>query len=177
MKEANIVLVGFMGTGKTAAGRLLSRRLERVLIDMDAMIEEREGRTIAQIFAQDGEPYFRSLERKLVQELCQRQNLVIATGGGVVLDPENVRDLSRTGVVICLKSSPGAILHRVGADRRRPLLETEEDKTQRIIELLKSRQPLYDAIPCQIDTSHLSPEVVAGRVMEIYEHAAKASDQ
>jgi shikimate kinase len=176
VRESNIVLVGFMGTGKSAAGRLISRRLERVFIDMDAMIEEREGRTIAQIFAQDGEPYFRSLERALVHELSQRQHLVIAAGGGVVLDPENIRDFSRTGVVVCLKSSPHAILHRVGADKSRPLLESD-DKAQRIVELLRSRQPLYDAIPHQIDTSHLSPEVAAGRVIEIYELAVNASEQ
>jgi shikimate kinase len=165
-----------MGTGKSATGRIISRRLERVLMDMDALIEEREGRTIAQIFAQEGEPHFRVLERGLVQELSQRRNLVIAAGGGVVLDPENIRDFSRTGVVICLKSSAGAILRRVGGAKHRPLLEND-DKARRIMELLESRRPLYDAIPHQIDTSHLSPESTAERVVEIYEQAAKASNQ
>jgi shikimate kinase len=175
LKDSNIILVGFMGTGKSATGRIISRRLERVLIDMDAMIEEREGRTIAQIFAQDGEPHFRALERALVQELSQRRNLVIAAGGGVVLDPENIRDFSRTGVVICLQSSSGAILRRVGGQKHRPLLETD-DKAKRIVELLELRKPFYDALPHRIDTSHLSPEVTAERVVEIYEQAVKASD-
>jgi shikimate kinase len=175
VRNANIVLVGFMGTGKSATGRILSRRLERVLIDMDAMIEEREGRTISQIFEREGEAYFRAIERNLVRELSQRQNLVIAAGGGVVLDPDNLRDLTRTGVVICLTASPGAILQRVGESKHRPLLDTD-DKAYQILQLLVSRRPLYDAISHQLDTSHLSPDVVAGRVMEIYEQAVKAGD-
>ncbi len=176
MKDKNIILIGFMGTGKSATGRIISRRLERVLMDMDAMIEEREGRTIAQIFAQEGEPHFRSLERGLVQELSQRRNLVIAAGGGVVLNPENIRDFSRTGIVICLKASPAAILRRVGGEKHRPLLEND-DKAKRIMELLESRRPLYEAIAHQIDTSHLSPDAAAAQVIEIYEQAVKASDQ
>lgn len=157
-----------MGTGKSATGRILSRRLERPLIDMDGLIEERTGRRISEIFAQDGEPHFRQLEREVVQELAARQNLVIAAGGGVVLNPDNMRDFSRTGVVICLRSSPNGILRRVGAESHRPLLE-RGDKGQRILALLKARQPYYDAIPQQVDTSHLSPEKVADRVVEIYE--------
>lgn len=169
MKKTNIVLVGFMGTGKSAAGRAVSRRLEHPFIDMDAMIEERTKRRISEIFAKDGEGAFRALERDLVKELSQRRDLVIAAGGGIVLNPDNVRDFSETGVVICLKASPAAILSRVEAQTHRPLLQTAGDKSQRILDLLKERQPLYDAIPNQVDTTRLSPSDVADRVIEFYE--------
>jgi shikimate kinase len=166
----NIVLVGFMGTGKSATGRLVALRLERSLVDMDAKIEERTGRKIMDIFARDGEAHFRKLERDLVRELCGLKNLVITAGGGVVLDPENVSDFSRTAIVICLKSSPTAILQRVRAESHRPLLEGG-DKARKILELLESRRPLYDAIPHQVDTTHLTPETAASRVIEIYHDA------
>jgi shikimate kinase len=170
VEKANIILVGFMGTGKTATARLVARRLERQLIDMDAMIETREGLKVSKIFAQKGEPYFRERERALVQELAERSNLVVAAGGGVVLNPENISDFSRTGVVICLKASPEAILRRVGAETHRPLLEGD-DKGRKIMDVLESRKPLYDAIPHQIDTSHLTPDLAAARVVSIYEQA------
>jgi shikimate kinase len=170
MDRTNIILVGFMGTGKTATARLVARRLERQLIDMDALIESREGLKVSAIFAEKGEPYFRERERELVLELAERRNLVIAAGGGVVINPENISHFNRTGVVICLKASPEAILRRVGAETHRPLLEGE-DKARRIIEVLDSRRPLYDAIPHQVDTSHLTPDLAAARVIALYEQA------
>lgn len=174
MEKNNIILVGFMGTGKTATARLVARRLERQLIDMDAMIEARESRKIEAIFAEEGEPYFRKRERELVQELAGRRNLVVAAGGGVVINPENISDFNRTGVVICLQAAPEAILRRVGAETHRPLLEGD-DKVRRIVDLLESRRPLYDAIPHQIDTSHLTPDRTAARVIAIYERASRTS--
>lgn len=162
--DANLVLVGFMGTGKTSTGRVLAERLGRAFVDMDQRIEEREGRTIPDIFAQSGEPYFRALERALVQELAAQRNLVIAPGGGIVLNPDNVRDFAATGHVICLRASPEWILQRVGADANRPLLQTE-DKLGRIRELLARRQALYDAIPAQVDTDGLTPAQVADRIL------------
>lgn len=161
-----------MGTGKSATCRLIAKRLERQLIDMDAEIERREGRKIGDIFSQDGEPYFRKIEREIVKELCEREGLVVAAGGGVVTNPENVRDFSRTGVVICLSASPAMILQRVVADTHRPLIEGGS-KARKITDLLELRKPLYDAIPNQIDTTHLSPELTADRVIEIYGKAAQ----
>ncbi len=170
--KTNIILVGFMGTGKSATGRLVAKRLERPLIDMDAEIERREGRKIGDIFSKDGEAYFRRVEREVVRELSQRQNLVVAAGGGVVINPENIHDFSRTGVVICLSASPAAILQRVVAETHRPLIEGGE-KARKITDLLEARKPLYDAIEHQIDTTHLSSDLTAARVIEIYEKAAK----
>ena len=168
----NIVLVGFMGTGKSAAGRRIAKRLDRPFIDMDAEIERRERRKIGDIFAKEGESFFRKLERALVQELSERDNLVIAAGGGVVLDPENVSDFARTGVVICLSADPSAILERVMAETHRPLIEGGA-KARKITDLLKLRQPMYDAVPRQIDTTHLSSEQTADRVVEMFEQAVK----
>lgn len=162
--EANIVLVGFMGTGKTSTGQSLAARLGREFVDMDALIEAREGRSIPQIFAESGEPYFRARERELVRELAARRNLVIAPGGGIVLNPDNIRDFAATGWVICLRASPEMILKRVGNDTSRPLLQTE-DKLGRIRDLLAKRQPLYDAIPLQIDTDGKSPDAVAEEIL------------
>ena len=157
-----------MGTGKSVTGRLVAKRLDRQWVDMDTEIEQRERRKISDIFLRDGESYFRRVERDVVKELCERKNLVVAAGGGVVINPENVQDFSRTGVVICLSAIPSVILQRVAAETHRPLIEDGE-KARTIRDLLEIRKPLYDAIPNQIDTTCLSPELTADRVIEIYE--------
>ena len=159
----NIVLAGFMGTGKTGVGRKLADRLGRTFLDMDDVIVERQGKPIPRIFAEDGEPFFRALERDLVRELSARQGLVIGTGGGIVLNPENVADFSRTGLVVCLSATPQTILKRVEGDTNRPLL-SGGDPMKKILDLLAKRQALYDAIPHQIDTSNLSLDEVVARI-------------
>ena len=123
MTKFNVILVGFMGTGKSATGLVLASRMKYRLVDMDAVIERRAGKKISKIFAEDGEAEFRQYERVLVQELAGRRGLVVAAGGGVVLNPDNLRDFSRTGVVVCLKASKDAILRRVRGHSHRPLLE------------------------------------------------------
>lgn len=175
MNPPNIVLVGFMGTGKSAVGRRLARCLRRDFIDMDAVIEERAGKSISRIFAEDGEPYFRRLERALVQELAREPNRVIAGGGGVVLNPDNLADFSRSGLVVCLTAAPEEILRRVKTATHRPLLQTD-DPAGRIRELLQQRQPFYDAIPCRVDTTGLTlDEVVSGILAMFDEYAARHS--
>ena len=163
----NIILVGFMGAGKSSVGQTLARRLDMTFLDMDEAIVQREGKPIPRIFAEDGEPRFRSLERELVEDLSAKSALVIATGGGIVLNPENVRDFSRTGLVVCLSAAPQAILDRVGGDTNRPLL-AGGDKLAKITDLLAKRQPLYAAIPNQVDTTGLGVEQVADRVLALY---------
>jgi shikimate kinase len=166
----NIVLVGFMGTGKTSVGRRLALRLGMTFVDMDDVIREREGRPIPRIFAENGEPYFRSLERALVGELSRQTGLVVSTGGGIVLNPENVRDYASSGLVVCLSAAPEAILQRVAGDTNRPLL-AGDDKMKKILPLLETRRPLYAAIPHQVDTTRLSVEQVVERVLELYRGA------
>jgi len=165
--DANLVLVGFMGTGKTEVGRQLADRLGREFVDMDRVIEEREERDIPAIFRDSGEPYFRSLERALVRELAARRSLVIATGGGVVLDPANIEDLGRTGVVVCLVATPEAILQRVAGDTHRPLLQAP-DRAERIRSLLECRRPLYEAIPARVDTTARTSAEVAEEVLRLF---------
>lgn len=165
--DANLVLVGFMGTGKSAVGRRVARRLGRRLVDMDSVIEQREGRPIPEIFRGAGEAHFRALERALVRELAEARGLVVSTGGGVVVNPDNVADFARTGVVVCLAATPEAILARVGHDTNRPLLQAP-DRMARIAELLEKRRPLYEAIPDRVDTTGLSADEAADRVLDIF---------
>jgi shikimate kinase len=162
----NIILVGFMGTGKTTLGRALADRLKRDFVDMDVELETRAGKPIPRIFDEDGEPVFRRMERDLAVELSRRSNLVIAAGGGIVLNPDNIRDFGATGQVICLKAAPDEILRRVSGFSHRPLLE-QGDKGERIRKLLVVRQPFYDAIPCQVDTTGKTVAEVAAEILKM----------
>jgi shikimate kinase len=163
----NIVLVGFMGSGKSSTGRYVADQLGRIFIDMDTELERREGRDIPAIFAQEGEPRFRQLERALVQELAARDQLVIAPGGGIVVNPDNVRDFAARGLVINLKVSPEMVLHRVGQDPHRPLLQGA-DPLQRIRDLMAKRKDLYAAVPYHLETDGLTPEAVGDLVLDLF---------
>ena len=165
----NLVLVGFMGSGKTAAGKIAARRLGLEFLDMDAIIEQRHGRTISEIFKSKGEAFIHRYERELARELAARQGLLIATGGGIVLDANNLRDLGRTGVVICCWVEPAVAYERTKHAKHRPLLENETDRRARIEELLRQREPLYKAIPHKIDTSALTVEQQADEIVLIYQ--------
>jgi shikimate kinase len=162
----NIVLIGFMGTGKTWTGRALAQKTGLELVDMDAIIEERAGKPISEIFADDGEPAFRKMERDLAHELSHREGLIISTGGGVVLNPDNLADFKRNGLVICLAATPDVIFQRLEKDTSRPLLSG--DKKEQIVGILETRQPLYDAIKHQIDADVLGPEERADAILKLY---------
>ena len=166
MRVRNIVLVGFMGTGKTTVGQLLAQQTHLPLVDMDALIEERAGKPITAIFAQDGEPHFRLLEREITQELSALEGQIISTGGGIVLNPDNLSDYQKNGLVICLLASADEILTRVKHDDTRPLLEG--DKQDNIRKLLEGRRPLYEAIPHKIDTDGLTPEQISEKIISLY---------
>jgi shikimate kinase len=161
----NIILTGFMGTGKSTVGRLLALRLGRIFVDTDAVIEHRHG-PIPTIFATGGEPAFRSLERDLADELGQQQDLVIATGGGMLLADEVADRLGRTGHIICLTAPASQILERVLADSssvERPLL-TVDDPAARIAELLAQRAPIYARFP-QLETGGRTPNEIVDRIL------------
>lgn len=162
--KPNIVLTGFMGTGKSHVGRLLAARLEREFIDMDAEIEHREGRKIAAIFESEGEACFRAMERELVSELSDRKDLVVATGGGVVLDPDNIRDFERTGLLVCLDAAAERVLERVAHEAHRPLLAVG-DRLQRIRDLMQARRDAYATVALHVNTDGLTPEQVADRII------------
>lgn len=162
----NIVLMGFMGTGKSTVGRKLAKRLGLKFLDMDTIIEERAAKPISRIFAEEGEAHFRTMERDLARELSRQSGLVIACGGGVVLNPDNVNDYSRTGLVVCLTATPDVIMERTSRARNRPLLE-EQDRLKRILELLEKRRHLYAAIPNQVDTSVMPAEQVVETILKM----------
>lgn len=153
----NIVLIGFMGTGKTVIGRHLARVLRRRFVDTDDEIEGLAGKTVAQIFREDGEAHFRAEESRLCRGLAAPQGLVVATGGGMVVNPENVAHLRRGGVLIGLTAAPEVILDRVSRKDTRPLLRGS-DKWARIEKLLRKRAGVYDVAEFTVDTGTASPE-------------------
>ena len=167
MSKRNIVLVGFMGTGKTTVGQLLAERTGMPLLDMDTLIEQRAGKPITDIFAQDGESHFREIERTIAHELAVQEGQIISTGGGIVLNPDNISDYEKTGLVICLLASSETVMDRVKHDTTRPLLAG--DKQEKIIQILKTRKPLYEAITHKIDTNGAEPEVIAAQIIALYE--------
>lgn len=143
--KRNIYLIGPMGTGKTAVGKSLGRLLGAPFVDSDAEIERHAGVDIPYIFEQEGEEGFRRREREVLAELCKREPLVLATGGGSVLAAENRRLLKSTGVVVFLQTSVAQQLQRVGSGRGRPMLRGT-DMPQRLEELYRIREPLYREI-------------------------------
>ncbi|MEW6739572.1 MAG: shikimate kinase [Nitrospirota bacterium] len=161
----NIVLTGFMGTGKTEVGRILSRKLGYVLVDADTEIEKEQGITITEIFKQYGEPKFREIESNVIKRLSEIKNAVISTGGGAVLRQENMDNLRKNGVIICLTASPETILKRTGNNNDRPLLQVD-NPLQRIKELLEFRKPYYEKADIMIDTEGKSPIEVAEEIIE-----------
>lgn len=165
--KTSIALIGFMGAGKTAVGRILAEKLGREFVETDALIEQRAGKSIPQIFAQDGEIAFRELEIEVAKEVAGRKNLVIACGGGIVLNKINIDRLKKESVIVYLKTSTSVILQRLTDDGdERPLLKAG-DRAARIEELLKFRKPFYErAADITIDTSRLSVAAVAERIIE-----------
>ncbi len=167
MSERSIVLTGFMAAGKTAVGRRLAETLGRELVDMDAVIEEREGQSVREVFAQRGERYFRALEADLCRELAQRQGLVIATGGGTLVDPEN-RARFAGAFTVCLDVDAETVLRRLGDVRERPMLAGGNHLAGRVEELLAARRAAYQEIAVHVDTAGLSVEEVAERIASLY---------
>ncbi|MBL7091785.1 MAG: shikimate kinase [Candidatus Omnitrophica bacterium] len=159
----NIVIVGFMGTGKTAVARHLAKMLGMKYISSDEVIEDRERRSINEIFKRSGEAYFRRAEKEVVKKVAQLDRFIIDAGGGVVLDEENVQNLKRNGKIVCLSAAPEVILERTKRYRHRPLLNTENPKAK-IEELLKFRAPFYARADFSIDTTNLSVEQAAQEI-------------
>jgi 3-dehydroquinate synthase len=162
----NLVLIGFMGTGKTAAGALCAKLLGYSFRDTDRLIEERAGRSIPEIFSAEGEQGFRARERAVVAELAAGSRQVIATGGGAILDPENAERLHAGGRIAGLHARPATILRRVGRPESRPLLSAG-DPAERIASLLAERAPVYASRAHRMfDTDRVSVELLAGAIVE-----------
>jgi shikimate kinase len=159
----NIYLVGFMGTGKTAVGRELAKVKKWQFVDLDELIELRQQRAIADIFAKEGEAYFRTLEKKMLKEVAKEKKFVVACGGGIVINKDNIDLMKKTGKVICLKASPAVILKRTQGHAHRPLLNVPDPKA-RITHLLKLRAPYYAKADKILDTSRLSIKEVVRKI-------------
>ena len=165
---ANIVLVGFMGTGKSTVGRVIAQKLGFHFIDTDDVIEQTSKAKISDIFAEHGEVYFRDLESQAVKSVALMKNQVVATGGGVVLRSSNI-DLLRTGgPIFCLNATPKAIWDRVRSSQSRPLLRGP-DPLKKIETLLDKRAPYYALADHQIETTGVSVDRVANEIISYIE--------
>ncbi|MBI5144134.1 MAG: shikimate kinase [Candidatus Omnitrophica bacterium] len=162
----NIILVGFMGSGKTTIATALANRLKMRYVSTDDLIEKKEKRTINEIFTKDGEEHFRDIESKVVREVSDMENVVIDAGGGVVLREKNMENLKSHGVVICLTADDETIMARTQKYKHRPLLNVEDPKLK-IRDLLAKRAPFYAKANHTIDTGKLTINQVVERVIEI----------
>lgn len=161
----NLLLVGFMGSGKSSVGRLLAAELDYQFVDTDAMVVQEAGVPISEIFARDGEEEFRRLETAALRSLVGSEGLIIATGGGIVTRGENLPVMREIGLVVCLTADEETIFERVSRNNRRPLLQTPNPR-QTIADLLAVRRPLYVAAAERVvDTTGKSHAEVAAEVL------------
>jgi shikimate kinase len=161
----NIVLAGFMGTGKSTVGQIVAGRLRMHYLDTDAEVEARAGRTIASIFEEGGEASFRGIEQMVCLDAAAGHHLVIATGGGALLNERTRAALEATSLIVCLRAELYAIILRVGDDPARPLFSADSIQLRR---LYQQRLPLYNSLPHQIDTTERTPEEVAEKVIDLW---------
>ncbi|MGW8257931.1 MAG: shikimate kinase [Thermoguttaceae bacterium] len=165
-----LTLIGYRATGKTALARLIAERLGWSWIDADVEIERVAGKTIAQIFAEDGEPAFRDLESRVIADLCVRDRLVLAAGGGAPMREENRRLMRQSGKVVWLTAMPETIHRRMSADlttaQRRPNL-TNQHPLAEIVQLLAKREPIYrETADLTVDTENHTPEELAAEILQ-----------
>lgn len=157
-----------MGTGKSRVGHMVARRLGLRFVDTDDLIAQRLQMSVTDIFSRLGEQKFRDIERQVVADVAAKDGQVIATGGGVPLVEENVRNLKRNGILVCLTASPEIVYRRTLRSDPRPLLRTQ-DKLEQIKNLLKSRQLYYAVADHQVDTSSRPASAVAREIVELYQ--------
>ena len=162
MKTDKIYLVGFMAAGKTTLAQALARRLSWRAEDVDALIEARERRTVADIFAREGEPYFRSIERQVIWALLPQRHVVIATGGGTFIDPENRAAINADGLSVWIDVPFDVLLNRMPSDGRRPLAS---DRVQMAV-LYESRRIAYEQAQLHLDASRARTEELVEQIIE-----------
>lgn len=167
-KGVNIVLTGFMGTGKTSVGKILAEKMGFTFVDVDDVIEKTAGMKISDIFSKYGESHFREIETEVIKLITKKTGQVIATGGGAPLREENMSALKSTGVVFCLMASEDTIFERVKNSEERPLLQVNNLK-ERIKELLMKRMEKYRNAHFLINTEGLTPYEVAEKIIKEYE--------
>lgn len=162
----NIVLTGFMGTGKTTIAKELSKMLNRKLVDIDEEIEKDQKMTINDIFSNFGEKHFRDIETAVIKKFSRVNNIIISTGGGAVLKEENMEALKENSEVFCLNASAETILERTSRSGNRPLLKVENPR-EKINELLNFRRPFYEKAGIIIETDGKTPTEIVDEIAEI----------
>jgi len=163
MNDNNIVLTGFMATGKTTIGTILAQKLGRVFFDVDTAIEHRTGLTIPRIFANHSEPFFRAIEKGICHEVSLQNNLVIATGGGAILDENTRTAFLQTSFVVCLNTTPEEIEARLKKSDLRPLAGEWRQR-------FEERKSIYDLIPNQVDTTDKTPDEIAEEIIQLWQN-------
>ncbi len=157
-----------MGTGKSTIGRLVAIELNRTFVDMDTIIEMKEGQPISQIFADSGEAHFRDIEANLCRELAQQSELVIATGGGALVPAQNLGVMANSGLVICLDCDPDILWQRIGRSQNRPMLAAQDEgRFDRLAALLAQRKTAYDRIKHHLDVTSLSPQATLQQIFNL----------
>jgi len=168
-EDSAIVLIGFMGAGKSSVGRTLARMTGYLRFDTDEMVAGRFGLTVGEIFEKHGEDTFREGETEALRELTGKEGAVIVTGGGIVLRAENVALLKALGTIVYLSADEEALFQRISRRPTRPLLQTPDPRAT-LAELLSARLPLYrDCADVEVDTSRLTHDEVARRILESVE--------
>jgi len=169
----NLALIGFMGTGKSSVGQIAAGHLHFAFLDTDHLIEARAGKSVSDIFAQEGEPAFRDLERRVVKELASRKKTVISTGGGLPVDESNLASLKTHALLVCLWASPEKIWERIRGQTHRPLLNDPEPLAK-IRSLLAAREPYYRKADVLVNTEMRSVKEVALQVIHQFQMAQAA---
>ncbi len=180
----NLILVGFSYTGKSAVGRAASARLQWPLVDTDELVAQRAGRTIQEIFATQGESFFRELEKEAIYQACTRRDVVVSTGGGAVIEPHNRTVMANSGVVVCLEARAETILKRMKASQAarkdsaavRPLLLAEDPLAQ-ITSMKEHRQVYYAACDWTVHTDYLRTDEVVAEVLRGFDTVRKAREK
>lgn len=171
---SNIVLIGFRGTGKTVIGKAVAKKLKRGFVDSDDLVVEMAGKSIPKIFGEDGEKKFREIEAKVIEKISKKDNLVIATGGGVPCSAKNVENLKKNGIVFLLEASAGIIFSRIQSDSNRPSLTGKKNKFGEVLHLLKERKPFYEnAADFRIKTEGFSVRENAVQIIGIFNKEAE----
>lgn len=163
----NIILIGLMGSGKSTIGRTIAKKLCRRFVDTDRLIERKSGKTVAEIFENEGEVVFRKLEKDAIKRVSQYIGIVIATGGGAIKDDENFKNLKECGWIVSLYASAETLYKRISGKRVRPLLLNEKDPVKKLEEILEERKGTYGRADFQIDTEGKDINEIADEVISL----------
>jgi shikimate kinase len=171
----NIVLIGLMGSGKSAIGRTIAKKLGRRFIDTDRFIERKFGKTVPEIFESENEETFRTIEKETVKKVSQYVGIVIATGGGAVKNPENFKVLKESGWIIALYASPETLYKRIAGKKVRPLLLNQKDPVKVLEDIFNERKTMYAQADFQISTENKEIDEIADEIISLLDIEKKVN--